>query len=54
LSGVGKDFVAAYTVSNQNYTTPQYPIQKKVLLVDSVNHQDIVFSRVKYDGTSAD
>lgn len=54
LSGAGNDFVAAYTVSNQNYSSPQNPIQMKTLLVDSVNHQDIVFSRVKYQELGAE
>lgn len=46
LRAAGNDFVAAFAVTNQNGTVPQFPIQDSVLLVDSVNHQDIVFTRV--------
>lgn len=46
LQTVGNDFVAAFAVTNQHGTVPQFPIQDSFLLIDSVNHQDIVFTRV--------
>lgn len=47
LRAAGNDFVAAFTVANQHGTVPQSPIEASHLLVDSVNHQDIVFTRVQ-------
>ncbi len=47
LRAAGNDFVAAFAVTNQNGTAPQFPIEDSFLLVDSVNHQDIVFTRVR-------
>jgi hypothetical protein len=47
LRAAGNDFVAAYVVTNQNGTVPQFPIEDSFLLVDSVDHQDIVFTRVR-------
>lgn len=46
LRTAGNDFVAAFAITNQNRTVPQFPIQDSFLLIDSVNHQDIVFARV--------
>jgi hypothetical protein len=41
------DFLAAFTVSNQNYKVPENPVNTTILKVDSVNHQEIMFARVK-------
>jgi hypothetical protein len=46
LRTAGNDFVAAFAVTNQNGTVPQFPIEDSFVLADSVNHQDIVFTRV--------
>jgi hypothetical protein len=46
LRAAGNDFVAAFAVTHQNGTVPQFPIEDSFLLIDSVDHQDIVFTRV--------
>jgi hypothetical protein len=46
LATDGNDFLVAFTRTNQNNTVPEVPVNTTVLKVDSVNHQDIVFTRV--------
>lgn len=47
LRAAGNEFVAAFIVANSNGTVPQSPIVKTSIVVDSINHQDIVFARVQ-------
>jgi hypothetical protein len=46
LRTAGNDFVAAFAITNQHGTVPQFPIEDSFLQIDSINHQDIVFTRV--------
>lgn len=42
----GNDFLVAFARSNQHFVPPENPPNTTVLKVDSVNHQDIIFTRV--------